>query len=267
MKSRTSPPGQPDAKASMDKSILEALRRCCPVTTFARLALVLLLVGAPLAAQVDLAEPESRSLRIGIIGSGAMGGPLGLLWAEAGHQVLYSSRNPDQLMDLVRSAAPRASAGYPDAAAFFGEVILLAVPPGAVPQIAADFGHLMQGKVVIDLGNPREDRDGPLTNEWMEMGTGLAMAQYLPGVRFVKAFNTVNPRSFRNPIRDGERIGVPIAGDDDEAVAITAALVRDAGLDPVIVGPLVRAKDFDRGSPVWETGASAREIREILKIR
>ena len=127
MKSRTSPPDRPDTKASME-SILEALRRCCPVTTFARMALVLLLVAAPLAAQADLAQPESRSLRIGIIGSGAMGGPLGLLWAEAGHQVLYSSRNPDQLMDLVRSAGPRASAGYPDAAAFFGEVILLAVP-------------------------------------------------------------------------------------------------------------------------------------------
>ena len=225
------------------------------------------LASAPLTAQAGRAEQEGRALRIGIIGSGAMGGPLGLLWAEAGHQVLYSSRNPDQLMDLVRSAAPRASAGYPDAAAFFGEVILLAVPPGAVPQIGEDFAELMQGKVDIDLGNPRADRDGPLTAEWMEMGTGLAMAQYLPGVRFVKAFNTVNPRSFRNPVRDGQRIGVPIAGDDDEAVAITAALVRDAGLDPVFVGPLASAKEFDRGSPVWETNVSAQEIRDLLNLR
>ena len=253
----------------MNVSMLQILGRRLWVTTFvpSALACMLLLAGAPLAAQADSAQKEGRSLRIGIIGSGAMGGPLGLLWAEAGHQVLYSSRNPDQLMDLVRRAAPRASAGYPDAAAFFGEIILLAVPPGAIPQIGEDFAHLMRGKVVIELGNPREDRDGPLTNEWMEMGTGLAMAQYLPGVRFVKAFNTVSPRIFANPIRNGERIGVPIAGDDDEAVAITAALVRDAGLDPVIVGPLARAKDFDRGSPVWETGASAREIREALRIR
>jgi len=253
----------------MNTSISKILgcRSSVITSVLSALAFVVLLVVAPLAAQADLAQPERRSLRIGIIGSGAMGGPLGLLWAKAGHQVLYSSRNPDQLMDLVRSAAPRASAGYPDAAAFFGEVILLAVPPGAIPQIGEDFAALMQGKVVIELGNPREDRDGPLTNEWMEMGTGLAMAQYLPGVRFVKAFNTVSPRIFANPIRDGERIGVPIAGDDAEAVAITAALVRDAGLDPVIVGPLARAKDFDRGSPVWETGASARVIREALNIR
>ena len=254
----------------MNKSIFEILRpRHSFITSVpsSALALVLMLFATPLAAQANPAQEEGRSLRIGIIGSGAMGAPIGLLWAEAGHQVMFSSRNPDQLMDLVRSAAPRASAGYADAAAFFGEVILLAVPPSAIPQIGEDLADLMQGKVVIDLTNPRVNRDGPISNEWLEMGTGLAMAQYLPGVRLVKALNTVNPRSFRDPIQDGERIGVPIAGDDDEAVAITAALVRDVGLDPVIVGPLTRAKDFDRGSPVWETRASAREIREILNIR
>lgn len=207
-------------------------------------------------------------MRIGIIGSGAMGGPLGQLWADAGHQVLYSSRNPDELMDLVRAAAPRASAGYPDAAAYFGEVVLLAVPPSAIPQIGEDYGHLMQGKVVIDISNPRGDRDGEENTErWLEMGTGLAMAQYLPGVRLVKAFNTLSSRMLGNPILDGERIGVPIAGDDDEAVRITAALVRDAGFDPVIVGPLARAKEFDRGSPIWVTGASAEEIRATLGLR
>ena len=167
----------------------------------------------------------------------------------------------------MQSAAPRASAGYADASAFFGEVVLLAVPPVAIPQIGEDFSHLMQGKVVIDLSNPRLDREGPITNEWLEMGTGLAMAQYLPGVRLVKAFNSLGSRMLQNPMRNGERIGVPIAGDDDEAVAIVASLVRDAGFDPVIVGPLARASEFDRGSPVWVTGMSAREIRETLNIR
>jgi len=231
------------------------------------LALALALFSSPLLAQAGLAEQEGRTLRIGIIGSGTMGGPMGLLWAEAGHQILFSSRNPDQLMDLVQSAAPRASAGYADAAAFFGDVVLLAVPPGAIPQIGEDFGHLMQGKVVIDITNPRADRDGPLADEWLEMGTGLAMAQYLPGVRLVKAFNSLGAGMLANPMRNGAKIGVPIAGDDDEAVAIVADLVRDAGLDPVIVGPLARASEFDRGSPIWVTGASAQEIREVLNIR
>lgn len=140
-------------------------------------------------------------------------------------------------------------------------------PPSAIPQLGEDFGDLMRGKVVIDVSNPRVDRDGEITNEWLEMGTGEAMAQYLPGVRFVKAFNTVAPRDFANPMRNGVRVGVPIASDDAEAAQITADLVRDVGLDPVIVGPLARAKEFDRGSPIWETGASAEEIRESLGLR
>ena len=249
------------------KTAVGILRFRLSLIAFAASALALALASSPLSAQAGLAEQEGRSMRIGIIGSGTMGGPIGLLWAEAGHQVLYSSRNPDQLMDLVQSAAPRASAGYADAAAFFGEVVLLAVPPVAIPQIGEDFVHLMQGKVVIDISNPRLDREGPITNEWLAMGTGLAMAQYLPGVRLVKAFNTLGSRMLQNPISNGERIGVPIAGDDDEAVAIAASLVRDAGFDPVIVGPLARASEFDRGSPVWVTGMSAREIREALNIR
>jgi predicted dinucleotide-binding enzyme len=82
----------------------------------------------------------------------------------------------------------------------------------------------------------------------------------------VKAFNTLGARMLANPMRNGERIGVPIAGDDDEAVRIVADLVRDAGFEPVIVGRLERAKEFDRGSPIWVTGASAQEIRETLNI-
>jgi 8-hydroxy-5-deazaflavin:NADPH oxidoreductase len=195
-----------------------------------------------------------------------MGGPLGRLWADAGHQVLYSSRNPGQLMDLVREAAPRASAGYPDAAAYFGDVVVLAIPPGAVPELGEDIGHLMEGKIVIDLTNPREDRDGPLTAEWLEMGTGLAMAQYLPGARVVKAFNALSAPMLREAHRAGEQLGIPIAGDDEDAVAVVTALVRDAGFEPVVVGPLESARRFDRGTPVWVTGMTARELRDALGL-
>jgi predicted dinucleotide-binding enzyme len=100
----------------------------------------------------------------------------------------------------------------------------------------------MRGKIVIDLTHPRLSRDGDISNEWLAMGTGEAMFQYLPGTRFVKAFNTVGPGHFENPLV----AGVPIASDDAEAAEVAAALVRDVGLDPVFVGPLSRAKEFDR---------------------
>ena len=223
-------------------------------------------VPSQLTAQTGMAEEEGRSLRIGIIGSGSMGGPIGRLWADAGHQIVYSSRNPQQLMELVQAAAPRASAGYPDAAAYFGDVILLAVPPSAIPQLGEDYGHLMQGKVVIDLSNPRVDRDGEISNEWLAMGTGLAMAQYLPGVRLVKAFNILGSRMLEEAHRTGEKIGVTVAGDDEDAVATVATLVRDAGFDPVIVGTLDRVSEFDRDTAVYVTGMTAREIRETLDL-
>jgi hypothetical protein len=230
--------------------------------------LAALLAAGPLSAQPGSAEPQARSLRIGIIGAGNMGGPLGAAWAAAGHQVLWGTRNPDELMPLVQQAAPRASAGFADAAAFFGDVVVLAVPPSAVPQLGRDIGELLRGKVVIDMTNPRADRDGQeQTAEWLAIGTGEAMAQYLPGARIVKAFNALGAPMLANPTPNGVRIGVPIAGDNAADRELVAALVRDAGFEPVIVGPLARAKEFDRGTPVWVTGMNAQQVREALGVR
>jgi predicted dinucleotide-binding enzyme len=220
-----------------------------------------------LAAQ-SAAQPEGRGLRIGIIGAGNMGGPLGVTWAKAGHQVLWATRNPAELMPLVQQAAPRASAGYADAAASFGEVVVLAVPPSAVPQLGQDIGELLRGKIVIDMTNPRADRDGEeQTAQWLGMGTGQAMAQYLPGARVVKAFNALGSRMLAEPAPNGVKIGVPIAGDNAADRELVARLVRDAGFEPVIVGPLARAKEFDRGTPVWVTGMNAQQVREALGVR
>lgn len=232
------------------------------------LALVALSSVTQLAAQPSASEAQARPLRIGIIGAGNMGGPLGVAWAKAGHQVLWASRNPGELMPLVQQAAPRASAGYPDAAAFFGDVVVLAVPPNAVPQLGQDIGPLLRGKLVIDMTNPRADRDGEeQTARWLGMGTGLAMAEYLPGARVVKAFNALGAPMLANPAPGGVRIAVPIAGDSAEDRERVAALVRDAGFEPVIVGPLARAKEFDRGTPVWVKGMNAQQVREALGIR
>lgn len=235
-----------------------------------RVPLTVLLVAGVVAclpsgldAQAGIAEQEGRALRIGLIGAGAMGGPLGQLWAAAGHQVLYASRNPEELMPLVRAAAPRASAGYADAAAYFGDVVVLAVPPSAIPQIGADYGHLLDGKIVVDITNPRVDRDGEITNEWLEVGTGVAMAEYLPGARMVKAFNTLGAFMLEDPT--GE-IGIPIASDYPEAIELVSDLVRDAGFDPVVVGPMARSVEFDRGTDVWVTGMTAAEVREALGL-
>ena len=219
------------------------------------------------AATASLRAQGSRPIRIGIIGSGRQGGAIGLQWAKAGHQVLFSSRNPGELSDLVATAGPNAKAGTPQEAAAFGEVILIAVPYGALPQIGRDYAPAMQGKIVIDVGNPREDRDGPMAREALAKGTGVASAEYLPGVRLVRALNALSfVQVEREAHRAGEKLGIPVAGDDTAAVKTVAQLVVDAGFEPVIVGGLARAREFDAGTPVYVKGLTARQLREALKL-
>jgi predicted dinucleotide-binding enzyme len=206
-------------------------------------------------------------MKIGIIGSGHIGGTLGLLWAKAGHEVLFSSRHPDELSDLVKRAGSRARAGMPREAAAFGEVVLISVPYGAVPQVGRDFAAELAGKVVLETGNPYPSRDGEMAEPALAKGTGLASAEFLPGVRLVRAFNSVPAASLANDAnRTGERVGVPLASDDRGALEVAARLVRDAGFEPVIVGPLTTAKKFDRGSPVYGQALTARELRSRLGV-
>ena len=83
----------------------------------------------------------------------------------------------------------------------------------------------------------------------------------------MRAFNAINYRSVESEAhRAGERVGIPIAGDDQDAIRVASDLVRDAGFDPVVVGSLVRARDFDRGTPVYVTNMTAAELREALGL-
>ncbi len=223
-----------------------------------------LVLGQPrLAAQTRTDKP----LKIGIIGSGRQGGAIGLQWAKAGHQIVFSSRNPDSLADLVAEAGSEALAGTPAQAATFGDVVLIAVPYGALPQVGKDYAHLMKGKIVIDVGNPRVDRDGEVGKDGLARGTGVTSKEYLPGVRLVRALNALSfTQVTKEAHRAGEKLGIPIAADDQEAIAIAVRLVEDAGFDPVVVGGLARAREFDAGTPVYVKGLTAAQLKAALKL-
>ncbi|MFQ5937980.1 MAG: NADPH-dependent F420 reductase, partial [Acidiferrobacterales bacterium] len=120
------------------------------------------------------AGAEKRSLKIGIIGAGRIGGTLGELWVKAGHEVLLSSRHPERLKDLAQRLGPRARAGFPREAAVFGEVILISVPYGALPQVGRDYAAELKGKVVLETGNPFPSRDGDMAIPARAKGTGVA---------------------------------------------------------------------------------------------
>jgi 8-hydroxy-5-deazaflavin:NADPH oxidoreductase len=225
----------------------------------------LLLAGASPA----FGQERGRSLKIGVIGSGKIGGTLGEYWVKAGHEVVFSARTIEEVNDLVArlNLGPRARAGTPREAAAFGEVILISVPYAALPQVGRDYAEELKGKVVLETGNPYPQRDGAMAYDARSRGTGVTSAEFLPGVRLVRAFNSVGDRPLRSEAgRGGDRVAIPLAADDAEAMKIAAKLVEDAGFEPVPVGPLSRAKDFDFGTPVYGRPLTARQLRYGLKI-
>ncbi len=224
-------------------------------------------LAAGLVATLRPLAAQAAPVKIGIIGSGRQGGAIGLLWAKAGHEVFFSSRNPQNLRDLVAQAGPKARAGLPDEAAAFGEVVLIAVPYGALPQVGKDYAPQLRGKIVIDVGNPRVDRDGEVGKDGLARGTGVTSKEHLPGVRLVRALNALSyVQVTKEAHRAGEKLGIPIASDDQAAIAMTVRLVTDAGFEPVVVGGLARAREFDAGTPVYVKGLTAAQLKAALKL-
>lgn len=232
---------------------------------FTAAAGLVFIICLPLMASA--ADTEQRSLKIGIIGAGRIGGTLGELWVKAGHEVLLSSRHPERLKDLADRLGPRARAGMPREAAVFGEIVLISVPYGALPQVGRDYAAELKNKVVLETGNPYPSRDGDMAIAARAKGTGVASLEFLPNVRLVRAFNSLPYYSLRSEAhRKGERAAVPLAADDKTALKIAARLVEDAGFEPVVVGPLSRAKEFDVGTAVYGRALTARNLRQGIGI-
>jgi predicted dinucleotide-binding enzyme len=144
---------------------------------------------------------------------------------------------------------------------------MLTVPLKAVPELARELASILAGKIVLDTGNAYAQRDGDAAREASAHPQGSAgwAAAMFPKARWVKAFNTVNFKALEKEAhRDGDRIGIPLASDDRGALGVAAQLVRDAGFDAVIVGPLARGRDFEPGTPTYNTGMSGRELRGIF---
>ncbi|MBI4196180.1 MAG: NADPH-dependent F420 reductase [Betaproteobacteria bacterium] len=221
-------------------------------------AAVLALGGLPFAARA-----ATEKLKIGVIGSGRIGGTLGGVWVKAGHEVMFSSRNLEHDKKLAASLGPNARAGTPREAAAFGDVLLIAVPYRALPDVGKDLGTLIKGKVVIDPNNPIPSRDGEIATWAREKGAGLASAELLPGARIVRAFNAIGyARMGAAHEQKGERMGMPIASDDAKAVEVASRLIREIGYEPVLIGGLAMGKYLMPGTPL----AGERKPEEIRQI-
>ncbi|HEY5211216.1 MAG TPA: NAD(P)-binding domain-containing protein [Stellaceae bacterium] len=215
------------------------------------------------------AQPDDGAkLRIGVIGSGKIGGTVGRLWVKAGHPVLFSSRHPEELAGLVKELGPLARAGTVEQAIKFGDALLLAIPYGAVPKFGHDYAAAFKGKIILDAANATPARDGAeLSAEIEKNGIGVTSRKYLPGALVVRAFNTLNYKILEKEAnRPAPRLAIPIAGDDKDAVRLAAHLVADAGFEAVVVGNLDAARKIQRGNPGYGQAVTAAELRQKLGL-
>jgi len=241
-----------------DHPATDASRRT--ILQFAGAALATAVAPFPALAQA------TASLKIGMVGSGREGGALGTAWAKAGHQVMFSSRHPEELKSLVETAGPKAQAGTVAQAVAFGDIVVLVVPYTAIEQIGKEYGPAVAAKVlVIDVSNPIPRRDG---EEFVKSindqgGAGLATAKMIPGAKIVRAFNAIGyAKIAEDANRAGGLVGVPIAGDDPKAIAVASDLIKEIGFEPVLVGGLAMGKYLVPGTPLGGEHTAA-EIKQI----
>jgi predicted dinucleotide-binding enzyme len=187
-----------------------------------------------------LTSARKHRLRVGILGSGRMGGKLGTIFARAGHAVVFSyARDLAKLRRLARRAGPSARAGSPQEAAQSADVVLLAVHWSRMHDVLRQAGDL-SGKVVVTCSLPMDEGDTELVLGHTSSGAEM-LARRLPGAKVVSAFNTV-PSEVLLDVFDSRkkaaRPGLVYCGDDPGAKRTAARLIRDAGFEPVDAGPL-----------------------------
>ena len=190
-------------------------------------------------------------MQIGILGTGGMSDALGAHWIGAGHEVLFGGRDLGRAEALARQRGG-VSGSLGEAADFGTDAVLMALPWSAAVELAHQLP--LDGRVLIDCTNSVGEGFRLLTAGGPSVAERLATAA--PGARVVKAFNLCHEDVWRltPPVFDGRPLGVPLSGDDPEALAVVRQLVRDMGCEPFAAGEL-------------EQGAALLEATAALLIR
>jgi predicted dinucleotide-binding enzyme len=179
-------------------------------------------------------------MRVGILGSGLMGGKLGTLFARAGHEVVFSyARNEQKLKMLARDAKGKARVGTPREAAQEADAVLLAVHWSRIEDVLNQAGDL-SNKLIVTCSLPMNDDNSELVVAQTSSGAE-ELAKMMPNARVVSAFNTVPSEvlfSVFEARRNAAGPSLVYCGDDSSSKSIAAELIRDVGFDPVDAGPL-----------------------------
>jgi predicted dinucleotide-binding enzyme len=179
-------------------------------------------------------------MRVGILGSGLMGGKLGALFARTGHEVVFSyARSKEKLKRLARDAQGNAQAGTPREAAQDADAILLAVHWSRIDDVLKQTGDL-SGKVIVTCSLPMNADNTDLVVVHTSSGAE-ELARMIPKARVVSAFGTVPSEVLFGVFEakgNATKPSLVYCGDDSRSKGIAAELIRDVGFDPVDAGPL-----------------------------
>lgn len=207
-------------------------------------------------------------MKIGIIGSGNIGLTAAKLFVNAGHQVaLSNSRGPQSLRAEVADLGPLASAVTVEEAARFGDIVLVATPFFAYPDLPAKW---LKGKIVVDAMNYYPDRDGRMRELDDDITTSSeVLAEFLPDATIVKAFNTI---WYEHLATQGDRSlaiedrrAIFIAGDDLDSNVKVSQLINDIGFAPVYTGTLaVGGRRQNVGTEIYNVDVTAHQANAML---
>src|SRR5881628_3849769 len=179
-------------------------------------------------------------MRVGILGSGLMGGKLGMIFARAGHEVVFSyARSNDKLKRLARDAKGKTRPGTPRDAAEEADALLLAVHWSRVDDVLKQAGDV-SGKVIVTCSLPMNADDTDLVIAHTSSGAE-ELAKKVPKARVVSAFGTVPSEVLFGVFaarKKAMRPSLVYCGDDARGKETAAKLIHDVGFDPVDAGPL-----------------------------
>lgn len=206
--------------------------------------------------------------KIGIIGSGNIGGALTRLFTKAGHEVVVAnSRGPASLAQLARDTGARAATAA--AVVRDSEIVAVAVPMLRVGELAALFRDAPAHQIIIDTSNyyPRQ-RDGAIA----EVEAGMMESAWVErrlGRPVIKVFNTILAahlleRARPDAAATAGRVALAVAGDDAQAKATVMRLVEQIGFDAVDAGAIAQSWRQQPGSPGYLMDYDASGVRQAL---
>ncbi len=191
-------------------------------------------------------------MKIGILGAGNMGGTLGRLWSELGHEICFGLRDieSDKAQRARSAMGKQARCGSAADAAEFADAVLIAVPWEATQQVLTPLAQLLAGKVLIDCTNPiKPDLSGLAVGHTTSAAEEIA--RWAPGARVVKAFNTVGANTLEDARYGDHSASMFICGDDETAKSLVAQLADEIGFEVIDAGPLVEARYLEPLALLW----------------